>query len=203
MPKSISVLIADDHAVSSGGLQQLLASQEEFEVLEPVATGLDAVALARLEQPGLAVLDYAMPGLNGLDAMREIRRWSRGTRVAILTGSRSDALMSSLIAAGVDGLFLKSTDPEKILSGLKNVVAGQTVIGDDIHPTTMDNALSRRELQVLGCIAEGLTNGGAAEHLSISVKTVESHRASLMRKLDVRSTASLLVRAMQMGLIDP
>lgn len=198
-----SVLIADDHAISSSGLQQLLANVPGLHVLEPVSNGLDAVAVARVQQPGLVVLDYAMPGLNGLEAMREIRRWCENTYVVLLTGSSSDALMQSFLNSGADGLFLKTTAPEEIEAGLAKVIAGERVIGPGISLPDDDEVVTMRELQVLGCIAEGLTNQKAAEKLSISVKTVESHRGSLMRKLKVRSTASLLVRAIQRGLIDP
>jgi DNA-binding NarL/FixJ family response regulator len=203
MAAETSVLIADDHAVSSVGLQQLLAAQPGVVVLDPVSNGLDAVAAARLSQPDVAVLDYAMPGLNGMETMLEIRRWSPDTRVVILTGSRSNVLMSSLLAAGVDGLLLKSTPPSDIVASILAVSRGQRVIGPEIETDSADEVMTPREHQVLACIAEGLTNPGMAERLSISVKTVESHRASLMRKLGVNSTASLLVRAMRDGLIDP
>lgn len=203
MHTPVSVLIADDHAFSSAGLQRLLMAEDAFYVLKPVATGLDAIAEARVRQPDLAILDYAMPGANGLEAMHEIRRWSPKTRVAILTGSTSPALMASLTEARVDGLFLKTSDPQHILDGLRRVALGERVISPEIQIDADAAALSHRELQILSCIAEGLTNGRMAERLSISVKTVESHRASLMRKLGVHSTASLLVRAMQDGLIVP
>lgn len=203
MSQHTTVLIADDHEFSSSGLQRLLSAQSGFEVLEPVRSGAEAIAMARLMQPDLAVLDYAMPGMTGLDAMREIRRWSPQTRVCVLTGTGSEGIFAALIAAGVDGLFLKSSDPGEILTGIAAVARGERVIARSATAAPVRTALSQRELQILGCIAEGLTNGGAAQRLSISVKTVESHRASLMRKLGVRSTARLLVRAMQEGLIDP
>lgn len=191
-------MIADDNAFSSGGLQRLL-EERGHDVLPPVVNGIAAIALARQKKPTLAVLDYEMPGANGLEVMREIRRWSPETRVAILTGRAAPALLNSLEAAGIDGLFVKATPPEQIYAGLLKVIAGERVIGiahsDDI------GVVSRRELQILECIAEGLSNPATGERLSISAKTVESHRANLMRKLNVRSTASLIIEAVRVGLI--
>jgi DNA-binding NarL/FixJ family response regulator len=197
-----TVLIADDHAVSSSGLQQLLTAEPAFEVLPPVADGMEAVVLAKSAQPDLAILDYAMPRMTGLEAMREIRRWSPNTRVGILTGNLSPGLIASLLEAGVDGLWVKTTSPRILLDGLRRLAAGDRVIAPDLPATDDATALSPRELQVLACIADGLTNDATAGRLSISAKTVESHRTSLMRKLGVRSTASLIVQAMRQGLID-
>lgn len=200
MGRPVSVLIADDHAFSSAGLQRLLENHG-LHVLPPVATGIDAVVLARAEKPDLAVVDYDMPGATGLEVLSEIRRWSPETKVAILTGSTSATLLASMRAAGVDGLFLKSTAPSEICAGLMRVAKGEQVIG--LETDNPLPALSKRELQVLSCIAEGLTNNGIAEKLSISAKTVESHRSSLMRKMQVQSLPTLLMRAIQLGLISP
>lgn len=203
MSKKATVLIADDHALSSNGLQQLLSQQRDFDVLEAVENGFDAVAMARLHKPNLAILDYAMPGLNGAEAMQEIRKWSPDTRVAILTGNTSNAVLSTLLLANVDGLFMKTTHPDDIVFGLRKALTGEQVIGPGIADINAACILTAREHQVLKCIAEGLANPATAERLSISVKTVESHRMSIMRKLNVHSVASLLVRAMRDGLIDP
>lgn len=200
--RPFSVLVADDHALSAEGLQRRLQRLPGVEVLPPVHGGLAAIAAARASRPTLAILDYAMPGANGLEVMVEIRRWSPETRCCILTGNSSPSVLSSLGTA--EGLFLKSTDPDRICEGVLRVAAGERVRGPGLPDEAEgnDRALSRRERQVLEGIAEGLTNPGIAERLSLSVKTVESHRASLMRKLEVHSTASLLVRAVRDGLIE-
>lgn len=202
MTKRYSVLIADDHALSLKGLQRLLEETGRFAVLPPVPSGLEAIAVARAETPDLAVLDHAMPGATGLEVLAELRRWAPRTRVALLTGSTAAPLLRQLAESGVDGLFFKSTAPEVICEGLLNVARGRRVLTEP--PQAEDTPLlTGREAEVLDCIAAGLTNPATAEQLGISVKTVESHRGALMRKLEVHSTASLLIRAVQTGLITP
>ncbi|MEC3860465.1 response regulator transcription factor [Mesobacterium sp. TK19101] len=198
MKASPKVLIADDHALSAAGLQRALDSRG-FDVLPPCLSGIEAIALANAEKPDLAVLDYHMPGASGVEALFEIRRWSPGTRVAILTGQAAPGLLATLEAAGPDGLFLKSSDPDALVDGLQKVLAGETVVATGRSAEV--GTLSPRELQVLRCIADGHSNPAIAEHLSISVKTVESHRASIMRKLGVNSIARLLVHAIRQGLL--
>lgn len=198
MKAAPKVLIADDHALSAAGLQRAL-DRRGFDVLPPCLSGIEAIAVANAEKPDLAVLDYHMPGASGIEALVEIRRWSPRTRVAILTGQAAPGLLATLKAAGPDGLFLKSSAPDDLVEGLQSVLAGETVFATS--PTVKGDALSPRELQVLRCIADGRSNPGIADHLSISVKTVESHRASIMRKLGVNSTASLLVHAIRQGLL--
>ncbi|MEL6915465.1 MAG: response regulator transcription factor [Pseudomonadota bacterium] len=194
------VLIADDHELVSEGLQRLLL-EDGYEVLPPVMDGVAAVALARTSQPDIAILDYDMPGATGMEVMREIRRWSPKTKVVILTGRASPPLLATLKDVGADGLFLKSEEPDALRAGIASVLAGATVFPPlDVEGKT---SLSRREIQTLEGIAQGLTNPAIAEQLNISVKTVESHRSSLMRKLGVRSTASLIVSAVREGLISP
>lgn len=197
MTSPVRVLIADDHALSSAGLQRALETRG-FDVLPVCGSGIEAIARAKAEQPDLAILDHHMPGATGLEVLAELRRWSPATKVVILTGRATEGLLAAMALARPDGVFLKTGRPDALLAGLDRVLGGTRVM-PEIGPTPA--ALSQRELQVLGCIAQGLSNPAIAERLAISVKTVESHRASAMRKLGVNSTASLVMAGIRQGLI--
>lgn len=202
MSDPFTVLIADDHALSLAGLAQALDATAGLRVVACVTCGVDAVAQARALRPDLAVLDYAMPDATGVAVMADLRRWAPGTRVAILTGTEAAPALARMAEAGPDGLFLKATAPDAICAGLLAVAGGRRVI----DPAAQAGAgaapsLSPREAQVLACIAAGMTNPAVAGQLGISVKTVESHRAALMRKMGVHSTASLLIRAVRDGFV--
>lgn len=177
----------------------------DFEVIAETGDGLEAIALCKRHRPDIAVLDMAMPGATGLEAFAEIRRWSPDTRVVIITGSTAPGMFSTLDQAGVDGLFIKNGPVEEIRDGLLRVLRGERVISAQATEMIADEApgevLSKRELEVLQGIANGLTNAGIAERLSISPKTVDNHRTSLMRKLGVRSSTALVVRAVRDGLV--
>ena len=201
-----SILIADDHAFTLQGMQLALSSMPGFTLLEPVHSGVEAIKRARKEKPDIAILDYAMPDASGLEVFHEIRRWSPDTRCLFLTGNSTPAILAQLLASGAHGVFLKSTAISVIHDAILQISVGQFVHGEDVTrlaaQATGIETLTQREIEVLSGIAKGLSNPGIASTLSISPKTVESHRASLMRKLEVRSTAALLVRAMRLGLVN-
>ena len=202
---TVSVIIADDHELTLTGMRMAIAALPGFEVIAETGDGLEVIALCKQHRPDIVVLDIAMPGASGLEAFAEIRRWSPATKAVIVTGSASPGLFGTLERAGVDGLFIKNGPVEEICTGLKRVMRGERVIstaaGQQISTENSGEALSKRELQVLQGIANGLTNSGIAERLSISPKTVDNHRTSLMRKLDVRSSTALVVRAVRDGLV--
>lgn len=179
----------------------------EFKVVGTAANGIEAIAQIKRLSPDCAVLDLVMPGASGLEVLLEARRWSPKTKIAVVTGSPSAKTLRRLIEAGASGLFLKSGAVEELCQGLRDIVSGRMVVGAGVaHCIEQDAAnesLTRRETEILQCIARGLSNNGIAEHLGISAKTVDNHRTNLMRKLEVHSTATLLVRAMRDGLIEP
>lgn len=203
----ISLVIADDHAFTLQGMQRTLESRPEFSILATTGKGIEAIALTRRHRPDIALLDYAMPDATGLDVFSEIKRWAPETRSVIVTGSDSVTVLQSLDEAGVHGIFLKAQEPREICDGLLRVAAGEIVrakqVMDILSASLKDSPITKREQQVLSGIARGLSNPGIARDLSISPKTVESHRASLMRKLGVHSSAALIVRAVREGLLDP
>lgn len=176
-----------------------------FEVVATTSNGISAITAAKTHKPDLALLDLSMPDITGLEVFLEIKRWSPDTRVAIITGNPVSGLITQLVDAGVHGLFVKSAAPDEIFEGVKRIYAGETVYSPSIEAILAAQGaqvLSAREIEVLSSIANGLSNPKIAKHLGISPKTVESHRASLMKKLGVHSTASLLIQAVRKGLID-
>ncbi len=189
-----------------GGLEQVLRDHNRFEVVGTSTSGLEAIGLARKLSPDLMVLDYAMPDVNGLDVFLEVSRWSPDTKTALVTGTSNTKLLHRLRDAGVHGLFQKSSDPTLLCAGFLRILAGECVTcpatAAQMREPHASANLSHREIEVLNCIADGLTNAKSAERLNISPKTVDSHRTALMRKLGVNSTASLLIRAVREGLID-
>ena len=202
---TISLIIAEDHAFTLDGMQRAFAIDPDFSVIETASRGIDAIRLVRMHKPVIAVLDYAMPDMTGLEAMEEIKRWAGDTKVVIVTGVSDPATVVRIFESNADGLFSKGDDPKHIRNGLRDVALGEKVIGDGfqhLKDATGDAPnLSPREREVLNGIASGLTNAKMATLLGISPKTVDSHRTSLMRKLNANTTATLLVRAFERGLI--
>lgn len=197
-------IIADDHRLIASGLAAEL-EQRGHNIAGIADNGLDAVSLIKSMQPDCAILDINMPGANGAEVFLEAKRWSPKTRFGILTGNPSASLFSSLIEAGVAGIFLKADDPEAICSGIEAMLRGQTVLSplaiSILSPLQDQPPLTKRELQVLQAIARGLSNTLMADELGISAKTIDTHRTNLMKKLSVHSSATLLMKAVRQGLV--
>ena len=201
------VLIADDHAFVSWGLAKALSAIENIEIVGSVTNGIDAIVEIRKARPHCAILDYNMPGANGLEVFLEAKRWSPETRFVLLTGSVTAQTMNALVEAGIQGLGLKDSTEAEIIELVRQVCAGKTVIGASarrlLKTSVEPVVLTDRELAVLQALARGHTNASAAEALGISPKTVDTHRTNLMRKFAVNSTASLVLSAVRSGLLDP
>ena len=168
--------------------------------------GIEAISVIKKHTPDCAILDLSMPGANGLEVFMEAKRWSPETRFEIVTGISAAVLFQQLYDAGIDVLFVKNSPPEEIRDGILQVLEGERVISkaaqDAIKKVEKYKNLSEREIEVLKAISKGLTNRQLADILGLSPKTVDNHRTSLLRKMNVNSTASLLVAAMRMGLLD-
>lgn len=191
----------------SWGLAKALTVLADVDIVGSVTNGIEAIAAIRKTGPDCAILDYNMPGANGLEVFLESKRWSPGTRFILLTGSTTAATLHTLVENGIHGLALKDSTEAEIADIVRIVLAGKTAIGASaqrlMRTHTETVPLTDRELSVLQAIARGHTNASAAESLGISPKTVDTHRTSLMRKFSVSSTASLLVAAVRAGLVDP
>lgn len=201
------VLIADDHAFVSWGLAKALSALEDIEILGSVANGIEAIVEIRKTKPDCAILDYNMPGANGLEVFLESKRWSPETRFILLTGSATPQTVNALVDAGIHGVALKDGTETEIVEIVRQVCAGRTAMGASarrlLEAPADSVAVTDRELAVLQAIARGHTNASAAESLGISPKTVDTHRTSLMRKFAVNSTASLVLAAVKAGILDP
>lgn len=206
------LLLADDHALVRQGLKDFLERQG-FQVACEASNGQEAVDMAAKSQPDIAILDVSMPLLNGIDATRELKRSSPKVKIIILTKHDEDHYVTEALRVGVQGYVLKSQVANDLLHAIQEVRRGSVylspgistaVIGAYLSKTSVPaDPLSTRERQVLQLIGEGKSTREAAQQLGVSVKTVESHRTRLMRKLDIHETASLVRYAIRRGLIQP
>jgi DNA-binding NarL/FixJ family response regulator len=201
-----TIIIAEDHAFTAEGMQQSLQALTNLNILEVAKNGIEAISAIKKHKPDCVLLDLSMPGANGIEVFTEARRWSPKTRIAIITGFPSPSIFKQLIDAGIEGLFLKNSSTYEICQGMEKIANGERVITKSILEMLSNHKqisnLTAREIEVLQSIARGLSNNKIAEQLGISPKTIDSHRTSLMKKLSVNSTATLLVRAMREGLIN-
>lgn len=200
------VLVADDHAIMRAGVCALVAGLPGMRVVAEAVDALQAISAARRLLPELAIVDIRMPHTRGVEVFVELRRWSPTTRLVALTGVGAPALFTQLIDLGIHGLFVKHGDPDILARALPRIAAGDTVIDPQARGLLQQgSALARptpRELQVLRGIARGETNAGMAARMGVSAKTIDSHRSSLMGKLQAGSAADLVRRAIGAGLIE-
>ena len=210
------IMIAEDHAIVREGLKSIFAFREEFEIVAEATDGLEAIRFAAEKKPDVLILDLTMPGMNGIDALREIKRASEATRVLVLTVHGTDEYVTTALQAGADGYVLKDSGTPEILLAVNSLVQGKRYLCAQIASTVIsaylgDKAdsgsgptigeLSERERQVLTLVAQGYRNRQIAEYLCISVKTVEKHRASLMQKLKLNTVPALTAYAIEKGLL--
>jgi len=208
----IRVLLADDHLLVRQGVKAIL-ERNGFEVVGEAPDGHQAIELARDLRPDVAILDFAMPLLNGIDAAREILKDCPTTRVILLTMHTEDQYILGAIKAGIRGFVVKSQVAEDLVRAIEEVHGGafylcpgvsQTVVQAYLGKTDLpSDPLSPRERQVLQLVAEGKSTKEIAGLLGISIKTAESHRTRIMEKLDLHETASLVRYAIRQGLIQP
>jgi DNA-binding NarL/FixJ family response regulator len=204
------VLLADDHPMFLGGLRALLDSTPGVEVVAETATGDEAVAAASERQPDVVVMDIQMPGLNGIDATREIVTHSPHVGVLILTMFEDDDSVFAAMRAGARGYLLKGSAPSDIIRAVETVGRGEAVFGPAIARRLIDffattpaypfPELTQREREVLDLIAQGRNNSDIARRFVISAKTVRNHVSNIFTKLHVADRAQAIVRAREAGL---
>lgn len=197
-------------------MRALLSQDAELEVVGEADNGRDALRALSTLKPHLVLMDISMPGMNGIEAIAEIRRRAPETRVIVLTIHKTDEYIHESLRAGANGYVLKDATHEELRAAIRTVLAGKTFLSPDISgrvistylgavksafPSRPADTLTHRERQVLKLVAEGNNNRYIAEYLSLSVKTVEKHRSNLMRKLDIHSVATLTSFAMENGLL--
>lgn len=205
----LRILLADDHVIVRQGLRALL-DRERLEVVGEASDGREAVKLATTLKPDLAVLDLAMPLINGMEAAREILKSDPRTKVILLTMHTEDRYILEALRAGVSGYVVKTRAAGDLLQAIREVHRGNFYLSPGISRVVVEaflakgdsppDPLTSRERQVLQLIAEGKTTKQAAALLDISVKTAESHRTHIMQKLDIHETAGLVRYAIRLGL---
>jgi two-component system response regulator NreC len=207
----------DDHVVMRQALRMLLEAQSELEVVADVENGRQAVQAVERLQPDVVLMDVVMPGLNGLEATRQIRRIAPSTRVVMLSGFVDEDQLLDALRAGASGYIIKKSDISELVLAIQTVHRGNSYFssalseGFDLAEVlyqskrpdqrTGADSLTPREREVLQLIAEGHTNQGIANELYISVKTVEAHKSHIMSKLHARNRTDLIRYAIRKGIV--
>lgn len=206
------ILIADDHEIVRQGVRAILSTRERWEIVAEAENGRDAVEQARLTDPEIAILDYALPYINGVEAVRQIRLHNPKTEILIFTQHDNEALLRNILEAGVRGYLLKSDATHHLIQAVEALEHRQPFFTKAVSDILVSSYLAKsdaspsiltsRETAVVKLIAEGHSNKETAAVLGLSEKTVESHRSAAMRKLDAKSTAALVRFAIRNRLIE-
>jgi DNA-binding NarL/FixJ family response regulator len=201
----ITVLLADDHALVRRGFRRMLDDESDIEVVAEAGDGRDAVELALRFKPQVVVMDYSMPGLDGVQAAQAIRIHAPECAVLMLSMHSDEHYVRNAVEAGARGYLLKNAIDVELPEAIRDIAAGKT-LGLTVSSQATDDrfeALTPRERQVLRMIAEGHSNKEIAKILELSVNTVSVHRANLMSTLDIHRTAELVLYAVRKGLVAP
>lgn len=195
------MLLADDHALFREGLKLLFTKDAGFQVVGEAQDLLGLRDLLRLTQPDLLLIDHHMPGGDSSAVVNHLKHTQPGLRIVFLTGSSAGGVLRQLADAQADGVLLKDSSAAALLANLRAVMKGQRVIPAEVAALMApgEGLLTRREMQVVKLIGDGLSNAEMGELLSLSPKTVDKHRENLMRKLEVNSVAQLVLKAHALG----
>lgn len=210
---AIRILLADDHDIVRRGLRELIEEHDGWRVQAEASNGREAVELAARLRPHVAILDLSMPELNGLEATRRIRKESPSTEILVFTMHESEEIICEVLAAGARGFLLKSDAPTYVVAAIESLVRRQPFFTGKVSETMLDRflraegapastPLTSREREIVQLLAEGRSNKTIAATLGISVKTVETHRATLMRKLGVNSIAGVVRYAIRNHIVE-
>ncbi|HNY92901.1 MAG TPA: response regulator transcription factor [bacterium] len=213
-----SIMIADDHAVLREGLRLLLSSYPQFEVIGEADDGMTAVATALQIKPDVLLLDIAMPNMRGIEAILELKRLEPEIKILVLSMHDREEYVLQAMKNGADGYILKKSAAAELVAALNHVISGEIYLSPSVSRHLVRNwlrdeesmagvsraetELSERERTVLKLIAEGRSNKEVASLLHISAKTVETHRARIMSKLELRTVPDLVRYAIKSGLVD-
>jgi len=210
------IFITEDHTILRAGLKALLTSNPAFEVIGEADNGRDAIRLVAEIKPDLVLMDLNMPGLSGVESIRTIRSRNPETKILVLTMHNSEEYVLASLEAGANGYVLKDATHAELMTAAERILDGKTYLSPDIAekvvnsyltskkhsaPVTQWDTITPREKQILKLIAEGNSNKSMADYLCISVKTVEKHRANLMRKLGLHNASALTSYAIDKGLV--
>jgi two-component system invasion response regulator UvrY len=210
----IKVLLADDHSIVRAGLRRLVEESGDMEVTAEAADGREALRAVERDMPDVAVIDLSMPGLDGLEVIAQLHSLHPRLPLLVLTMHEEGQYVVRAVEAGAKGYITKQSAPEQLVSAIRKVMGGSRFLTDQAAEAlalriargkggqTPLDSLSMRELQVLRRLAMGATNREIAQIYSISIKTVDTYRARLLKKLDLRNNAELSRFAIQNRLID-
>ena len=216
MKERQKIVIAEDYTILREGLRALLSSDPELEVVGEAEDGGVAVQCTAKLKPDLVLMDLSMPKMSGIEAIREIKKKSPGTKILVLTIHNTEEYILATLKAGADGYALKDSTQGELLMAVKRVLQGKRYLSPgiseqvidgylegrkDLRPRTSWDTLTGREREILKLIAEGYKSKQIAEYLCISPKTVEKHRSNLMQKLNLHSSPALTALAIEKGLI--
>ncbi len=210
-----TIVLADDHPIVREGLRTVLEREPDLAVIGEASDGTETLELVGRLKPKLLILDVRMPRKSGLEVAREIAQISPQTRVLVLSMYAAEGYVMEALASGVAGYILKETDTGNLIPAIRQILSGSRYLSPAVNDRVIDvyvqrtqggtldpfDTLTVRERQVLRLVAEGRTNAEISERLSISVRTVEHHRASLIRKLRLKSTAEVVAFAKSRGIV--
>jgi two-component system response regulator NreC len=212
----LRILLGDDHTLLRQGLRKILQERPDWEVVAEAGDGRDAVRQALTVQPDIAILDIGMPLLNGIEATRQIVRRRPDIHVLILSMHANEAYIIQALKAGAKGYLLKDSADTELIRGVAVVASGKSFFSPAVAKVMLDDyvrhlaekgiadrfdTLSEREREIFQLVAEGRSNKEIAELLSVSLATIETHRAHVLQKLDVHNTAELVLYAVRRGVI--
>jgi two-component system response regulator NreC len=217
MSSKIRILLADDHAVLRSGLDALLGLEDDFQVVGQAAGGEEAVEKTRLLRPDVVVMDLAMPGMDGLEATRQIAALEIGARVLVLTSQTEDEFLLPVLEAGASGFVRKTSADVDLLTAIRTVAGGEVFLypsatrvllrkyqqAREPQPEGPLDKLSEREREVLTLTAEGYSSAEIGKKLFLSPKTVDTYRARMMQKLGLTHRAELVKLALETGMLKP
>ena len=216
MKSKVRIFLVEDHTILREGLRALLTADPNFEIIGEAADGREAVRFVEKQVPDLILMDLSMPRMTGMDAIREIKKRYPATKIIALTVHKTEEYLRTTLQAGADGYVLKDATHEELMLAIQNVLKGKTYLSPGVSEKVIEGylegkesqipgstlgLLSPREREVLKLIAEGYKNKEIAADLCISLKTVEKHRANLMKKLDLHNAAALTAYAIEQGLV--
>lgn len=214
--RKTTILLADDHPIVRKGLRDLLETEANLQVIGEAANGLEVVAMVERLKPDILVLDVVMPGLNGVEVTQQVLRRSPQTRVIIFSMHADESYVLRALRNGASGYVLKDSSPDELVRAVREVLAGRRYLGPPLSEraietyvqqkaemATLDRyeRLTTREREILHLTLEGYNNTQIAEQLSISPRTVATHRTNMMRKLGLKTRTDLIRFALQQGLI--
>ena len=211
---SVTILLVDDHPIIRQGLRHLLEGEPEFKVVGEAGDGIEALLLVERLKPNILVVDMMMPGLNGLEVLRQIKHISPDTRTIVLSMQSADAYVIEALKNGAAGYVLKETGPSELVNAVREVIQGNQYLsaklserlqasGRKIMDTPSDayETLTAREREILQMTAEGRTSQEIGDKLMISPRTVEVHRSNLMNKLGIHNQTELIRFAIKRGIL--